>query len=103
MIINNKREGEQGRGMPRPYLGTVGNVLSAGQSVQDTEGAERAGSDPGEEGGENGVCREIGGASPRFKKGLSLKKKEKKKEKCTHKKNGRPFSCRHFVFLAFIL
>lgn len=38
--------------MPRPYLGTVGNVLSAGQSVQDTEGAERAGSDPGEEGGE---------------------------------------------------
>ena len=52
MIINNKREGEQGRGMPRPDLGTVGNVLSAGQSVQDTEGAERAGSDPGEEGGE---------------------------------------------------
>ena len=49
MIINNKREGEQGRGMPRPYLGTVGNVLSAGQSVQDTEWAGRAGSDPGEE------------------------------------------------------
>ena len=38
--------------MPRPYLGTVGNVLSVGQSVQDTEGAGRAGSDPGEQGGE---------------------------------------------------
>lgn len=37
--------------MPRPYLGTVGNVLSAGQSVEDTEWAGRAGSDPGEEGG----------------------------------------------------
>lgn len=33
--------------MPRPYLGTVDNVLSVGQSVQDTEGAGRAGSDPG--------------------------------------------------------